>query len=71
MGPGPFPGKYMGRKMPAVILVVIAIALVVIYPIALIWALNTLFGLSIPITFWTWVATTLLSAPFSARVNKS
>jgi hypothetical protein len=33
-------------------------------PIAIIWALNTLFGLSIAYTFYTWLATLVLSGPF-------
>jgi len=42
--------------MPIIIITIVA--LVVIFgPLALIWALNTLFPvLAIPYTFWTWLA---------------
>ena len=40
--------------------IVFAIAMVVLGPIAAIWALNTLFGLSIATTFDTWVAALII-----------
>ena len=41
-------------------LILLVIALVVVGPIFTILALNTLFTLSIPITFWTWLSTAWL-----------
>lgn len=41
-------------------IVVLFAALVVIVPLALIWALNTLFGLGIPYNLWTWLAMLIL-----------
>jgi hypothetical protein len=47
---------------------ILAVALVVIGlvfgPLALIWALNTLFGLSLPYTLTNWFAAFLLVAVF-------
>ena len=41
-----------------IVSIVVIVALAVIFgPLALIWALNTLFPvLAIPYTFWTWLA---------------
>ena len=41
-------------------IVVLFAALVAIVPLALIWALNTLFGLGIPYNLWTWLAAAFL-----------
>ena len=47
--------------------VVLLIAFVVVVaPLLLLWALNTLFEMEIPFTLKTWAAAMLLSAPFSA-----
>lgn len=48
-------------KWVGLILVIVAIA--VLAPLPYIWALNTLFRLGIPYTFWTWLATALLILP--------
>jgi len=40
-------------------------------PVALIWALNTVFGLAVPVTFKTWLAVFILSAPFWPIVASS
>lgn len=42
------------------IAIAIGIAMIIIGPIAAIWALNTLFGLSIATTFDTWVAALII-----------
>lgn len=48
-------------------IVLLLIAVFVVAPIALIWALNTLFPtLGIPFTFHTWLAASILSAPFTS-----
>jgi hypothetical protein len=45
-----------------VILAVVALLVValVLSPLAIIWALNTLFLLAIPYNFWTWLAVVVL-----------
>ena len=43
----------------------IAVALVIFGPLITIWAVNTLFGLTIPWTFDTWLATLILGAFFN------
>jgi hypothetical protein len=54
-----------------VILALIAIALIILGPLATIWALNTLFLLSIAYTFETWLATMILqSIVYNAVFNK-
>lgn len=47
-----------------VLLVVLLIAVLIVGPIATIWALNVLFGLYIPYTFATWLAVLILTAAF-------
>jgi len=44
--------------------VLLIILLIIFMPFAIIWAVNTLFGLGIAYTFWTWLATVILSAAF-------
>ena len=53
--------------------VALIIALIIFAPFALIWALNTLFALSIPYTFWTWLASLVITSIFgksTVKVNK-
>ena len=50
-------------------IILIAIALFICCPIALIWTLNTLFNLHIPITFGTWLASAVLFYSFSRQSN--
>lgn len=53
-----------------ILLVVIALAIVIGMPIALIWALNTLFPvLAIPYTLETWLAAFIIPAAFKATVS--
>lgn len=49
-------------KLIAVLLLIVL--LVMFAPLAVIWALNTLFALAIPYTFWTWLAMLVLTATF-------
>jgi hypothetical protein len=51
------------------LLIVLVIALFVFYPLAVIWSLNLLFGLTIPFTFSTWCATMVLVGVFTARIT--
>ncbi len=39
-----------------VLFIVAAVAFIVLWPFVFIWAVNTLFGLAIPLNFWTWLA---------------
>ena len=39
-----------------VLFIVAAGAFIVLWPFVFIWAVNTLFGLGIPLNFWTWLA---------------
>ena len=53
------------RNIPVVILVLVlitAVCIMIAWPLAVIWALNTLFiTLSIPYSFWTWLAVAVLN----------
>lgn len=59
--------------------VVGVVALGILWPLALIWAINLLFKTAISITFWTWLAVVVLAwiwkiiivAPFLKLVNNS
>ena len=44
--------------------VIMFIALIIFWPFAIIWALNTLFAFAIEYTFWTWLAVLILTASF-------
>lgn len=57
--------------MKLIFVLAFVILLIVIGPIATIWALNTLFPvLAIPYNFDTWCATVLLGLFIKARVEK-
>jgi len=45
-------------------IIIIAVLLIIFMPFAIIWAVNTLFGLGIAYTFWTWLATVVLTGTF-------
>jgi len=45
-------------------LVVFLIVWIVLWPMAAIWAVNTLFGFTIAYTFWNWLAVVVLTAFF-------
>jgi hypothetical protein len=51
--------------------VILVVALVILGPLAIIWALNTLFGLGIAYTFWTWLAVLVLSATIGGNRGSS
>ena len=61
-------------KTAAVItLIFTVLAWVFFQPLAVIWALNTLFAMGIAYTFWNWLAMIVLTAVFgkaSLKVNK-
>jgi hypothetical protein len=48
------------------LLIVVALAVIVLFPFAFIWSLNVLFSLTIPFTISTWVASFVLIALFGA-----
>ena len=51
-------------------LVVLILALIVLGPLATIWALNTLFpALAIPYTVWTWLAVVVLGLFLRSNVD--
>lgn len=55
----------------AILLIAFLVFVVVIGPIATIWALNTLFpALAIPFTFDTWVAAVILGGVFKTTIKK-
>lgn len=62
-------------KLPAnnfgiVVMLILAVAIFIGAPLALIWALNTLFpALAIPVTLETWLAAFLIPAAFKTEIN--
>jgi len=51
-------------------LLVLVVLLIVLGPLATIWAINTLFPVvAIPYTFWTWLAVIVLGAFLRANVT--
>jgi hypothetical protein len=52
--------------LSGLLLITVAVAAVVLFPLAFIWSLNVLFSLTIPFTISTWVASFLLLSLFSA-----
>ncbi len=53
-----------------IILLLVAVPLIAAGPLIILWALNTLFGLGIPYTFWTWLATAILTSVIKIQVKK-
>lgn len=52
-------------------IIVFALLMVVVGPIATIWSLNTLFpSLNIPLSFDTWAAALILAGVFKTTVSK-
>ena len=52
--------------LSGLLLITVAVAAVVLFPLAFIWSLNVLFSLTIPFTFSTWVASFVLIVLFGA-----
>jgi len=50
------------------VLILFLIAVIVLAPLVTIWALNTLFGLGIAYTFWTWAAAVWLQGIFGGAI---
>lgn len=58
--------------MKDIFVLVLIIGLIILGPLLILWALNTLFPLlGIPYTFWTWAAACILAGVFKAEINKS
>ena len=53
--------------MPALIILFIALLMFVLAPLAVLWALNTLFALGLAYTFVNWLAVIVLLAAVSGR----
>ena len=51
------------------LIIFVAAILIVIGPILVIWSLNTLFGMGIPFTIWTWLSVVILGSVFKAKVT--
>lgn len=49
--------------------VVIIVAIAVIFPLLIIWSVNTLFALTIPYTLETWSAVVLLQMFFKTSIS--
>lgn len=55
-----------------VILLILAILLILLAPLAVIWAINTLFpGVAIPYTFETWAASVIIGSVFGVGKVKT
>ena len=54
--------------MPLLIILIAAI-LIVVGPILVIWAINTLFGMGVEFTIWTWLAVVILASAIRAKVT--
>jgi len=50
--------------MKKMMFVFIVIVWLMLWPLAAIWAMNTLFGLGIAYTFWNWLAVVVFAAFF-------
>jgi hypothetical protein len=53
-----------------VALVLLVVVLAIFGPFVTIWALNTLFGLGIAYTFWTWLAVIFLGMFLKSRIGQ-
>ena len=58
------------KYLTGLVLIVLIVLLIIIGPLATIWALNTLFpALAIPYDFFTWLAVIVLGSALRANVN--
>lgn len=63
-------GRLLGG-LSGVTLVIALILLVIFWPFAVIWAVNTLFAFNIAYTFSTWLAVLVLTATFGKSNSKN
>lgn len=62
----------MNNLIKLILLIAFIVFVVVIGPLATIWAVNTLFPtLAIPYTIWTWVAVVIIGAFLKGKVSYS
>lgn len=59
------------RMTSITLFILLVITLVALGPLAVIWAVNTLFGAGIAYTFWTWLAVIVLSVWIQTRVGRN
>jgi hypothetical protein len=59
----------MKEVLVVVGVIALIVALVIAGPLLVIWSINTLFGLGIDYTFWTWLAAFILGAAISPNVT--
>ena len=50
-------------------ILIFAVIWVIFWPIAVIWALNTLFSLSIVLNFWNWLSVIVLVVTLGMTLN--
>lgn len=59
----------MFKNLTIVALAIVMIVAVLLGPLAVIWACNTLFGTAIEYSFWTWLAVIIIGAFISPNVK--
>jgi uncharacterized membrane protein len=59
------------RMTSITLFILLVITLVALGPLAVIWAVNTLFGAGIAYTIWTWLAVIVLSVWIQTRVGRN
>lgn len=52
------------------VLVVFIVAIILLGPLISIWALNTVFGLDIAYTFWTWLAMAWIGLVINGNIGR-
>jgi hypothetical protein len=57
------------KEFVIAILIVFVLNIIALYPIAVIYSMNTIFNLSIPFTLKTWMCTFLLLSIFGIKFN--
>lgn len=61
----------MAKGLAVLLAVILVIALVMALPLITIWSFNTLFGMGIAYTVWTWLAAFWLHAIISGLIGGS
>ena len=64
-------GYIMKNNTIAMFLILVAIITIIFGPLALIWSINTLFGLTIEYGFLQWLAALVLAGAVKSNVNVS
>ena len=59
------------KDTPAYLIVLLmVVCFVLLFPYAVVWSLNTLFGLMIPYTWQTWLASFVLTSVVSGSIHR-